>query len=393
MARAKRIHDVKPRSDLDRAVFLIAFLAGAGGGTAMKLLHFPALITALYAAAVLISYAVATFATGRMKLDPEAVGDNCYYLGFLFTLASLAATLYQVAAPGPGQAQVDALPGVISGFGVALSSTIMGVFLRVFLIQMRPDFVAAENEVRAELGVATRDFRTQLSSATRDIKAFTVQSIQHASERDARLRESTEQLIKDSHAQLKKAQASLLEEFRSASGSFKEAQEAHLTEHMKFSNQSIEETSKQIAASFDASMKSLSEPLRGVQERLENLGRTANGLDHRVLATAESMSSFVHEVSSLRSEIDRILKKLDEAVGESDAEMRKFAAGLSRAATRIENKTLPALEAFEDRLSGQLRLVDSDDDWADDPQQGHASEGHSPETIQAAVGGAGPWDK
>jgi predicted transcriptional regulator len=393
MARIRRLHDVKPRSDLDRWFFLITFFAGAGGGTAMKLLDFPALITATYAAGVLLAYALATFATGRIKLDPEAVGDNCYYLGFLFTLASLAATLYQVAAPGPGQAQVDALPGVISGFGVALSSTIFGVFLRVFLIQMRPDFVAAENEIRAELGVATRDFRTQLSSATRDIKAFAVQSIQHASERDARLRESTEQLIKDSHEQLKKAQASLFEEFRNASFSFKEVQEAHLAEHMKFSKQAIEETSKQIAASFDATMKSLSDPLKGVQERLDTLGQHVGGLDHRVLATAENMTSFVHEFSSLRSEIDRILKTLDHAVGESDAEMRKFAAGLSRATTRIEKKTLPALEALEDRLSGQLRLVDSDDDWVGGSQAESPADVKTAKPNQAAVGGAGPWDK
>ena len=65
---------------------------------------------------------------------------------------------------------------VIARFGIALRSTIVGVFLRVFLMQTHPDFVACDREARRELHVAARDFRTHLVASTAQIKAFSVES-------------------------------------------------------------------------------------------------------------------------------------------------------------------------------------------------------------------------
>lgn len=156
---SRRAHDVAPRENLDRLAFLVAFLLGVTGILLLKIPGVHPFLTAGYAALILVLYAVAAWLGGRVKIEPEIIGDNCYYLGFLLTLASLSHTLYQMSDPTVNGGRPVDIPEVISGFGVALSSTILGVFLRVFMMHLRPDFVAKEREVRADINRAFMDFR------------------------------------------------------------------------------------------------------------------------------------------------------------------------------------------------------------------------------------------
>jgi len=192
MAR-RPLHDPRGRDAMDKAALILAFLLGAGGSVALKVLGAPVLVAALWPVAVLVGYVLACLATRAIAIEPEAVGDNCYYLGFLFTLSSLAVTLYQIRSLGADGAAF--IPQVISGFGVALSSTIAGVFLRVMLMQMRPDMVARDREARRDLAMGARDFRAAVTVATRSLRATAVEAAQHAAERNARLDEIT-----DAHA-------------------------------------------------------------------------------------------------------------------------------------------------------------------------------------------------
>ncbi|MDB9943435.1 hypothetical protein OAD19_00060 [Octadecabacter sp.] len=198
-----RIHAVAPREALDRVAFISAFSLGAGGGIALKALGAHPFVSATFAAFILILYAISAWVGGRIKIEPETIGDNCYYLGFLFTLASLSYTLYQLGNEGGQGPRAVNLPDVISGFGVALSSTIVGVFLRVSMMQLRTDFVAKDKEVRSETNQAFSDFRRTMSSTLSQMKAFSVESVQMAAERDEHIRSSTEAFSNDHQEGLK----------------------------------------------------------------------------------------------------------------------------------------------------------------------------------------------
>ena len=100
----------------------LAFLVGTIGGVALKLAEAPALLTAGFAAAVLVAYALFSYAATRLRLDTETIGDNCYYLGFLLTLSSLSATLYQLTQ---SDQQAELMRSIIAGFGVALISMVL----------------------------------------------------------------------------------------------------------------------------------------------------------------------------------------------------------------------------------------------------------------------------
>lgn len=185
----------------DRIVLLIAFAIGIGGGIALKLAGVHPFWSAGFSAAVLCAYAGITYATTPLRLEPEAIGDNCYYLGFLFTLTSLSVTLYFVVEAGEAD-RAQLIPEVISGFGVALSSTIMGVFLRVLMMQFRVDIVSREKETRLEMDMQAREVRDAMARSVRQIKSFTLESLQHAQEREDAMRLSSEAVIAQIENQL-----------------------------------------------------------------------------------------------------------------------------------------------------------------------------------------------
>lgn len=214
MSRPKRqqsLYEVSNRESWDKIVLALAFAAGVGGGIALKLLAVHPFVAAIFSATVLTLYALLAYSTTSLRLEPEVIGDNSYYLGFLFTLTSLAVTLYFVIEAGAGNS-AELIPEVISGFGVALVSTIVGVFIRVMMMQFRLDLVASERETRVQLDDVARRLRTELAQSVERVKTFTVESLQHSAERESEFSRSTEALVKGSQTMLSEMARTLQEE-------------------------------------------------------------------------------------------------------------------------------------------------------------------------------------
>ena len=176
------------RDNLDKAALIAAFLIGSFGAWGIKYLGHSPFLAAGWTVGAMLFYVLAVTLLGRLAIEPEAIGDNCYYLGFLLTLSSLSATLYQLAQ---SEEQAELMRSIVSGFGIALISTILGILLRVIFIQLRPDIVARDRETRIELQQAARDLRLELSSSVATIKQFSIEATQLASEQGARISEAT----------------------------------------------------------------------------------------------------------------------------------------------------------------------------------------------------------
>lgn len=193
-AVSQRIHDVRMRESWDKVVLGLAFAVGVCGGIALKVMEFHPFVTAGFSALVLILYACLAYASTSLRLEPEVIGDNSYYLGFLFTLTSLSVTLYFVIESGT-EDRAKLIPEVISGFGVALVSTIVGVFIRVLMMQFRLDIVSRERETRVEFDEVARKLRVEMAQSLRQMKLFSVESLQHSAEREAEFKRATDSLV------------------------------------------------------------------------------------------------------------------------------------------------------------------------------------------------------
>lgn len=125
---------------------LVAIIAGAGGLAAIRLLESgqqARYLLLAWPAIVMLTYAgLELRRRHREEGWREAVADNCYYLGFVLTLCSVSLSLASAAAPSRN---LDGLiDQVVAGFGIAMSSTILGVTLRVVLSQ--PTATTAERQ-------------------------------------------------------------------------------------------------------------------------------------------------------------------------------------------------------------------------------------------------------
>jgi hypothetical protein len=150
---------------VSRAPFLIAALIGGGSLIAMKLLGLDQLYITGTACAIIIAYWAIVAAVPLLRIREDQLGDNCYYLGFLFTLASLAYALYQFGAT----ADVDQ---IVANFGLALGSTITGILLRVLINQARRDVLETEQDARMALAEAVVRLRTNIDDAVLALGSF-----------------------------------------------------------------------------------------------------------------------------------------------------------------------------------------------------------------------------
>lgn len=154
---------------LDLTVFIGAFLIGL---ILYFTLHFflnmSQIIVSTAIVTVMIAYAFLILRVPRLRVRLDQAGDNAYYLGLLFTLISMASALYNFGEVqgGTGTRQI------IANFGIALSSTIAGIFLRVSLHQVRVDPAEVEGMTRVELAEASKRVRASLDTLTIDLGHF-----------------------------------------------------------------------------------------------------------------------------------------------------------------------------------------------------------------------------
>jgi hypothetical protein len=174
----------------DRGLFAVVLI---GGFVAIILLktatQVPAVFVMAGAVAAMILYGAVAYRLPLVGLRPDRLGDNLYYLGFIYTLASLSAALLQLQA-GSG---VDELLG---NFGIALITTVAGVAGRVLFAQMRGDIDEVEDRVRRDLMAASADLRSQLVGALREFETFQKGVLQAASEAMQTMAAETQENIK-----------------------------------------------------------------------------------------------------------------------------------------------------------------------------------------------------
>jgi hypothetical protein len=149
----------------DKGLFALVSVAGFAAILILKVRGFDADLVAGGAVTLMLVYGFVAFQFRRVRLRPDRLGDNFYYLGFIYTLASLSAALLQLRTG----ARMEQLLG---SFGIALFTTIVGVAGRVLFVQMRGDIDEVEDEVRKDLLATSADLRSQLSMALAEFETF-----------------------------------------------------------------------------------------------------------------------------------------------------------------------------------------------------------------------------
>lgn len=343
----QRMHDVRNHDYWDKIVLALAFLAGVGGGIALKLLGVHPFVAAGYSASILCLYALVSYVSTSLRLDPEVIGDNTYYLGFLLTLTSLSVTLYFVVESG-AEERAELIPEVISGFGVALVSTIFGVFIRVLMMQFRVDIVSRERETRVELDQLARRLRIDLAQSLQQMQNFGVESLQRAAEREARMAQATETLVSETRTLLEQTitmlQRETTEAFRVQTGAAIDAIRSTVSEfstsalaQVKLSFEEIARTSEGLRANHMAARTLVDQNNVALQQQTGNIVELLGQLAKRIRSVSDEVETSGTTLSkSFAATSDRFDAAIADSARRLETTLKSFEDGNRSAAARAQ---------------------------------------------------------
>jgi uncharacterized protein YukE len=257
----------------DKGLFGVVAIIGFAGIFALKrnsldaspIFGMTSDVIAFLAVGLMLAYGIAALRIPQVRMRPDRLGDNFYYLGFIFTLASLSAALAQFR----GGVQINDL---IGSFGIALLTTIVGIAGRVIFLQMRTEIDDVEEGVRRDLAATAADLRAQLGASIREFETFRTSLLQSLTETQTEC------------ARVAKQQVELIE--TSAKDAGKRVEEAF-------------EANRRHSASLDEALKSISRSVKTASDRAAEFSLPNERLNSQIGEFATGLESVLARLAGV----------------------------------------------------------------------------------------------
>lgn len=317
------------------------FTAFAGVGSllilAAKWADLPTWVVALGAIGLIVAYAIIVNMKGTGKLRSDQAGDNCYYLGLIYTLTSLA---YAIFTFDPNKTATT----IVQGFGIALASTIAGLVLRVFFNQSRVDLFEVEDTARLELAEAAAKLKGELSLISLSFKEFSVGLQQSVSE----VRDEAIESVKETSTKAVSAVQDLANEVRATL----EAQATELAAHGK----KVAENTASVATALERhkrSLDDLSESFDDVSEGIEEMAEASQTMakhSAELLGNTKASKETQVQALALTTKLEKSASDILSSINSSMQQMHRwegeFAARLAELVNGPKQTSDMALKAI-----------------------------------------------
>ena len=277
-----------PAGLVNGLVFFAVVITGVGYIVISKLNDFSALAVTAVPVLVMIGYAV-LLAARPFRLRDDQSGDNLYYMGFLFTLTSLAVSLYQFSAAGSAEQ-------IVQNFGIAIASTIAGITMRIFFNQMRRDPIEVEASARLELAEASRRVKRELESTILEFGYFRRMTQQSAGDAVDEVRESIGRAREKLAGEIEKFVLTQGQPFEDAS-----KRSSETLDSMNARTVQILEVSRHLVEEGEQLAKSTASVVKAIDSLLAELGslRTpATAAEDKLAPLIESLTQVVDKLNN-----------------------------------------------------------------------------------------------
>jgi hypothetical protein len=357
-----------------RILFFAVFLIGTFLIFLLKSFKVHGGIVSFIAVSLMAVYAVLGV-RHKIKVRLDVLGDNLYYLGFLFTLVSLSFSLYEL---GRGSADIN---GLLENFGLAIMTTLSGLALRVFFNQPKADITEYENAIRLSLTEAAANFVGETSKIGRDIstlRSVLNQYVEETRESQKHATESLNQAIDNQIGLLEKSSnknqeniESLLEKLKMVQNSFaenfKNNSEA-MSKAISKSMTQIENGATSFVSGFDEMGNSVNE-LHKTMSSLNSILSTWDTTIERIITSDDKIAYQLLESKKLIEEshkqffemgrelptilrgtaedFDTTVKSLSLSVAKISAEIEVNFETLSEAAVKVNNEVTNSMKAIQ----------------------------------------------
>lgn len=328
----------------DKNLFGIIFLVGAVLMIIFKRAGASQVWVTVVPITGMVLYAVYVLLTPRYRIRSDRAGDSLYYLGFLFTMVSLAYSLYEFSSTKGGT------ESIVTNFGVALATTILGLTLRVIYHQLREDPFEVEREVRIELADAAGKLRGELLDAAGNFKALSTAAQQHLDEHTKAVTSQIARVVDQTSTTYSKAVSDLTELVRSA------------TTQMRQQQATMRQTSSRAATA----MENLASRLDAVEFPVDNLVRQMNQMVKEIDTFLKTLSDRsrveqdrIQEIHKLVGEAESAIRRLSSNVSTVESSAAQFANTLKTLSAEVEGMVTTARNASAATVTIQQQHVDS----------------------------------
>jgi len=304
------------------------------------------------------------------------VADNIYFLGFLYFLVSLAATLVLFSQ------RVVNEQLVVQGFGIALVTTILGLLLRIVVLQHTAPIEDAREQAERDLLAAIQQSRINITAGNEELRRSQMLAMAGLAETSRLLVEKTAATADEMNRRVTAAAASiderlksveippdvltrafrpLLEELRGAVGEFvQSAKEQALAGRDLAGNvRTLVPPMQNTVQTLGALNQAIEQARPGLEAMARSIGSSAAASDSVARATDAAKSSMEGVAQSVTILHDRVRSlQLDAGLERTGAQVKNIQAELT-ALTRAIGEGIPAigqavsgLPALAEKLSG-----------------------------------------
>ena len=263
--------------DSQRLAFVVFFLIGAISVISLKEHGISPFITIACSLFVMLLYIVYS-GTRPYSIRADIIGDNIYYLGFLFTLVSLAYTLYRFTS---ADAEIDE---IIKNFGIALSTTLIGVVGRVYFNQTHDD----GDDAKADGIVDTDDLLDQerlLHASLSDRTSHLISEIDVIQEQLIKLKNNTLESVQKTTEGSMAGFVQNLEKIMSLHEQHLEKDREHQVAMQDAFSQSVESSSSALNALTDKVRQSTQLISEDVQASLHHYSKLSKDIEQEAKAS------------------------------------------------------------------------------------------------------------
>ncbi|MDX2073043.1 MAG: hypothetical protein SFX19_01605 [Alphaproteobacteria bacterium] len=338
----------------DKVGFFAAFAIGTIGISWMKYEHVAQAWVTAFPVCIMLLYAGIVLFNRRVQLREDQSGDNLYYLGFLFTLVSIAFALAQFNGK-------DGTQQIIENFGIALATTISGLVLRVCFNQMRHDPVETEREARMELANTAARLRTDLLEVTHTMKSTLTAVVQQTAEAMMDYGKHFDEAAKVIIEKTDHAHAEFIEnskKLNATTGKFVKSVEALLAriDEIQPPTSLLEDKLAPAVDSIRAAAEEIRNRAKGDERIVAQLGK----LIENAIAASQHLEDKVKVISDQSDKTSDILARLNDIggqfakSGEQFQQAAQFVAQLSETQKSAQDKINTMLANTTEAAGGSL---------------------------------------
>ena len=328
-------------SDLFPIVFVVCSLMGAVAIIVLKLLAVNQFFVTACPITIMLVYAGYYYSKQPSQLN--IVGDNLYYLGFLYTLVSLAISLFEFS---PNDEAIRTITPIITNFGIAIFSTIFGIAFRVFFNLMHKDPEEAVSDFSAtvlRLSKRVSDLDIELGK----FSSFRIELEQILREGFNRQKEAIDQVLQHGLYQFK---TSVI----------------HFTETVDEANKTLEEGREKFQASLDSALEkaqvssvAVSASVSGLVGKINSMQVPEDLLEQLLHPSIQRIEAVVADFGNTVSSFnERVSVDLDSALERMQVSSVAVSASVSGLVGKINSMQVPE-DLLEQLLHPSIQRIEA----------------------------------